>query len=120
MGNGGKVIEGKKRAVATNSTQAQVAGIRKHVPALDAIPTWITRECYNRPKPAPDAYLAAYQAIASPGERAIGFEDSMRGIESLLAAHFDAILICDKDHPQMQRTIPVPHFTSFSSLISTL
>ena len=107
----------KKRAVATNSNATQVSLIRKHVPALNSIKTWVTREQYEEPKPAPDAYLTAYLKIAAPQDRAIGFEDSLRGIQALQKAGFDAILICDPNHPQMKESISVPHYTSFAAFM---
>ncbi len=32
--------------------------------------------------PAPDAYLKALELLADPGDRIIGFEDSLRGVQS--------------------------------------
>jgi beta-phosphoglucomutase len=110
----------QKRAVATNSNEAQVSLIRKHVPALNVIKTWVTREQYSNPKPAPDAYLTAYQKLAIRNDRALGFEDSLRGIQALQSAGFDAILICPPDHPQMTTKIKVPYYSSFNSFIFNL
>lgn len=105
----------KKRAVATNSNESQVKLIRKHVPALNVITTWVTREQYTNPKPAPDAYLTAYHKLAKQGDRALGFEDSLRGIQALQSAGFDAVLICSPDHPQMNQTISAPYYPSFTA-----
>ncbi|MBP9841222.1 MAG: HAD family phosphatase [Simkaniaceae bacterium] len=113
------MTSGKKRAVATNSNGTQVELIRKHCPELNVITTWVTREQYPRPKPAPDAYLTAYQQLAKSNERALGFEDSFRGIEALKSGGFDAVLICSLDHPQMGQPISVPHYPSFTKYIQS-
>ena len=112
------LTSGKKRAVATNSNKLQVDLIRKHLPALNVIPTWVTREQYTHAKPAPDAYLTAYNQIASPNDKALGFEDSYRGIQALQSAGFGAILICPLDHPQMKEPLKIPHYSSFMRFIA--
>lgn len=96
--------EGKKRCVVTNSTQKQTDAIRARIPVLQSIPHWFTRESYERPKPAPDGYLMALKALAVEGDRVIGFEDSMRGFQSLKDAGVGcAVLICSPEHPQLER-----------------
>lgn len=114
------LTSGKKRAVATNSNKAQVDLIRKHLPALNVISTWVTREQYSHAKPAPDAYLTAYEKLADPNDKALGFEDSYRGIQALQSAGFDAILICPVDHPQMKEPPKVPHYPSFRTFLALL
>lgn len=108
----------KKRCVVTNSFKGQVDEIKKHLPLLKTIPVWITRECYERPKPAPDGYQKALKLLGKEGERTIGFEDSMRGLRALLEAGIDhAVLVSSLDHPQMEGNIPegVERVTSFES-----
>lgn len=89
--------QGKKRCVVTNSPKEQILRIRSHSPALQTIPHWFTREDYEHPKPHPDGYQKAIASLAEEGDRIIGFEDSMRGIEALL--HTDALPVWVAPHP---------------------
>jgi HAD superfamily hydrolase (TIGR01509 family) len=74
---------GKTTCVVTHSSRHDVEYIRQQHPELQALPHWITREDYQRAKPAPDGYLEAISRYLPPGGRAIGFEDSPRGIHAL-------------------------------------
>jgi beta-phosphoglucomutase len=94
----------KKRCVVTNSTLRQIELIRSQIAVLNTIPRWVTRESYENPKPAPDGYLTALRELKSEGDRVIGFEDSMRGYDSLKAAGVEtAVLICPPSHPQLEQ-----------------
>jgi HAD superfamily hydrolase (TIGR01509 family) len=107
---------GIPKAVVTNSPQEQVALIRVKQPLLDTVPLWLTREGYANGKPAPDGYIAALEKLGKSGARAIGFEDSLRGVEALIGAGVRyPTLIAPSDHPQMVSGIPqgVRYFTSF-------
>lgn len=84
---------GKKHCVVTNSAREQIECIREHLAALQSIPLWITREDYNLPKPNPDGYIKAMSLLKSPGDRVIGFEDSPRGVEALIAAGSKAVMV---------------------------
>ncbi len=86
--------KGSKRAVVTNSPRVQIELIWSKIPLLKTIPLWITREDYAQPKPAPDGYLEAMKRLHVQGEKGVGFEDSARGILSLLRAGVDAVLVC--------------------------
>ena len=105
-------------AVVTNSTKSEIEAIQKHLPDLKTIPTWIVREDYQSPKPAPDAYLKALEVLGETAENCIGFEDSLRGVDSLIGAHIKPVLICLETHPQMSaiKNKEVKHFTSFEAL----
>ena len=109
-----------KRAVVTNSTRTQVESIKNNLPLLKTIPHWITREDYKNPKPSPEGYQKALALLAKPNDRVIGFEDSLRGLQSLLQAGIHAVLICPPDHPQLElEAIPdVPYFSSFAEITS--
>lgn len=72
--------------VVTHSSKAVTDVIRRQNAVLNLIPNWITREDYNHPKPAPDAYAKAISLYCKPGGNAIGFEDSIRGVRSIIAA----------------------------------
>lgn len=104
-----------KRCVVTNSTKAQVAAIQTALPVLRTIPLWITREDYDKPKPAPDGYLKALELLADPKDRVIGFEDSLKGIDALRSASVEPVLICDANHPQIKHLsfLDLPRFDSF-------
>ncbi len=88
-----------RRCVATNSFLEQIELIRSQVPLLQSIPTWITRENYEKQKPHPDAYLKAIELCGKPGDRIIGFEDSIRGLQALQATPALPVLICTSEHP---------------------
>ncbi len=110
-----------KRCVATNSSKEQVVRIKQVLPILESVPMWITREDYEDPKPAPDAYLKAMGLLFDPGDRVIGFEDSLRGFNALKSAGAMPVLICDPKHPQMRGVSlsEVKHYSSFSAIPKT-
>lgn len=111
------VAKKKKMAVVTNSWREQVAAIRRRIPLLGQIPEWITREEYTSAKPSPDGYLLAIARLGQEGDRIIGFEDSIRGIEALLQTPATAVLICDPSHPLLPAAPPeVLYFGSFLEL----
>jgi beta-phosphoglucomutase len=113
---------GLKRAVVTNSTKEQIDRIKEALPLLNSIPVWITREDYEHPKPAPDGYLKAIELLADPGDRIVGFEDSLKGINSLKQTAALPVLICDPSHPQMKGEevlSGVLHSPSFEQLFSS-
>jgi HAD superfamily hydrolase (TIGR01509 family) len=110
---------GKKRCVVTNSAKVQIDLIKEQIEVLQTIPYWFTRETYALPKPHPDGYLKALEKLKEPGDRVIGFEDSVRGLKSLKDAGVStALLICPEDHPQLQE--PIPFFPSFEVLEGNL
>lgn len=82
-----------KRCVVTHSSQDLVAQIQEKNPVLRSIPHWITKEQYAHPKPAPDGYLQAISRFATEKDAIIGFEDSTRGMESLLQTRATPIYI---------------------------
>ncbi len=91
-----------KRAVVTHSGKSLVDALCEKNPTLCTIPYWITREDYATPKPAPDGYLKAISTLAMPGDRVIGFEDSSRGLRSLMATPAKPILV--NSHDELLRT----------------
>ncbi|MES2345404.1 MAG: HAD family phosphatase [Chlamydiota bacterium] len=84
---------GIRRIIATHSPKEQIDIIRAKQPLLLSIPDVITREDYENPKPAPDAYLTAIAKVSKPGDRIIGFEDSLRGLTALQATPALPVLI---------------------------
>lgn len=108
-----------RRCVVTNSPRSQVNRIKDFLPVLHTIPLWITREDYVQPKPHPECYQKALSIIAQPGDRVIGFEDSVRGLTALQGAGVEGVLICPPDHPQLEK-LAVPHYDSFEDYFSRL
>lgn len=109
----------KKRCVVTNSAKVQIDLIRERIPLLSTIPFWFTRETYKEPKPHPECYLKAIEQLGRPGDRLIGFEDSVRGLTALEGAGVPTrLLICPPDHPQMHQEIAAPHlyFPTFEDI----
>jgi beta-phosphoglucomutase len=90
-----KILEerGIKRCVVTNASMEQVEVIRKGISLLKSIPLWITRECYGSPKPDAEPYLTAIQRLAEADDRMIGFEDTLKGLQSLRGTSATAVLI---------------------------
>ncbi|MCH9811165.1 HAD family phosphatase [bacterium] len=80
-------------AIVTNSDRCDVEEIAKHLPFLNSISPWITRDDYQNPKPAPDGYLLALQKKNVAAKDAIGLEDTKKGIKALQNAHIDHLLI---------------------------
>lgn len=111
----------KKRCVVTNSFFPQVDLIRSQIPLLKTIPHWITRERYENPKPNPEGYLLAIEHFADPGDKIIGFEDSVRGVKALEKTSALPVLICPEHYPLLEIALksaafyfPFLHDVSFS------
>lgn len=109
--------------VVTHSPKEQVEAIRAQIPLLNLIPHWITREDYDRPKPDPQCYKQAinlYQKEPRMGEsvRAIGFEDSARGLMALMGSSAQPVLIAEQGYAQLspyqERYV---HFPTFLKLL---
>lgn len=89
------------RCVVTHSAKDLVDMLRSQHPVLNTIPHWITREEYAKAKPAPDGYLVAMQRLLPPGGKAIGFEDTPRGLQALLASGATAVLVPQCEYPEI-------------------
>lgn len=94
-----------KMAVVTNSPKDQIAIIQNALPQLKKIPLWLTREEYANPKPSPEGYLKAISLLGAPGDRIIGFEDTLKGLKALIAAGVEGTLICPVDHEHVEEGI---------------
>jgi beta-phosphoglucomutase len=116
-----KILENaqKKRCVVTHSQTELVALLRKQNPILNTIPHWFTREDYSLPKPAPDGYLKAIETLNSSGGKVIGFEDSDRGMRSLMATIATPVLINSIDEKTRASfaSMGVKTYTSFDELL---
>ncbi|MFN4173620.1 MAG: HAD family hydrolase [Parachlamydiaceae bacterium] len=95
---------GVKRAVVTHSPDKLIQKIRAQNPLLNTIPTWITREFYEKPKPDPECYIKAIEML-KPNGKVIGFEDTPRGLSALLGTDAEPILICTADYPEIPEFI---------------
>jgi HAD superfamily hydrolase (TIGR01509 family) len=84
---------GRPLSVVTHSPQRFVEMVKAAHPVFALITRWIWREMYKAPKPAPDGYVRACAELNISPARAIGFEDSVRGVEALIAAHIPAVLV---------------------------
>ncbi|MCE9635984.1 MAG: HAD family phosphatase [Planctomycetes bacterium] len=71
-------------AVATNSEASVVLPFLEKFGLRPLFREVVTKECYARPKPAPDAFLAAAAAIGMPPSRCVVIEDAEKGV---VAAH---------------------------------
>lgn len=107
------------RSVVTHSDRDLVKIIREKNPVLDTIPYWTVREDYSEPKPSPECYLSAIEKLAKPGDKAIGFEDTPRGLTALLGSRATAIMVTKMHYPEMEefRKRGVPIYSSFSDLL---
>ncbi len=84
---------GYRLAIATNTVRDEVRTILAHLgfgTLLDAV---VAREDYDRPKPAPDAYLAAAAALGLVPEACVVIEDTPRGVQAGLAAGMRVIAV---------------------------
>lgn len=109
------------RVVVTHSAKTLVDALAAKNPILHTIPNWITREDYAMPKPAPDGYLRAIKEFSNPGDRIIGFEDSSRGLRSLMQTPATAILVnaMDANLRQEAEAKGVRTFKSFEEILHT-
>jgi len=77
---------GYRLGLATNTARAEVTFILERLGIASLFHATVAREDYARPKPAPDAYLAAAAALGlAPGECAV-VEDTERGLRAALDA----------------------------------
>jgi beta-phosphoglucomutase len=112
---------GALRAVATNSTREQTSLLRRQHPVLDMVPVWVTREDYTAAKPAPDAYLTALSRLSDPApDVCLGFEDTPRGLQALVRAGVDAVLVTPISYPKLGGVQPRATARDLASLPSGL
>lgn len=109
-----------RRCVVTNSTLDQIKLVRAHIPVLNTIQHWITREDYEKPKPSPECYLKAIELYGKAGDRIIGFEDSVRGLKALRGTPALPVIICPKHYPLLDIAIEDggTHFESIKEISS--
>ncbi len=113
------VKRNKKTCVVTNSSRQMVEAIIDCHPALQLIDVWVTREDYDKPKPDPECYIKAIKEFISTEGKAIGFEDSPRGLQALLNSDAAAVLITEIEYPTLYELMDerVRRFHSFTDLL---
>lgn len=106
-----------QRCVVTNSFRDQIELIRAQLKPLQSIPHWITREDYELQKPSPECYLRAIELFGKKGDRIIGFEDSVRGVQALKETPALPVLICPRHHPLLEiASEGVVHFETLEQI----
>ena len=108
----------KKRCIVTNSNKYMTDLIKAKASVLKTIDNWITREDYIKPKPNPDGYLHAIALYAEKGDRIVGFEDSLRGLQALMQTPAISMLISEDLDPRADAFLKndVYHFTSLEDI----
>lgn len=72
--------------LATNTARAETEFILDRIGLAGLLHAVVAREDYERPKPAPDAYLAAAAALDLAPAECVVVEDTERGVKAALAA----------------------------------
>lgn len=89
-------------AVVTHSQKRMIDAVVGHQEVLQKIKHWITREDYKEAKPSPDSYQTAIRRL-SKGGKAIGFEDSPRGLQALIGSGAQAVWVSSISYPEMEK-----------------
>lgn len=94
-----------QRCVVTHSDLVLVDVLRKQHPVLNTIPHWITRRDYTHAKPHPESYLVAMERFLPADGKAIGFEDSIRGLTALKGSGATSVLVTTIDYPEIPEMV---------------
>ena len=70
-------------AIVTNTPKEVVECMRDALPLLRAVPNWITREDYDRPKPNNDCYRLALERFGKGERCVVGVENTLNGFRAL-------------------------------------
>lgn len=95
-----------RHAIVTHSPRVFLDLVLKQHPVLRQIPHLITREDYAMPKPDPECYETAIRRFSKEGQRVIGFEDTPRGLQALLATSAEAVYVPSVSHPFLPNRKP--------------
>lgn len=111
--------EGLKRCVVTHSPSELVELIRQQHPILNSIPNWITRRDYSAPKPSPECYLKAIELYGEESDKIVGFEDSPRGLISLMGTKALPVIVSQVPYPEIDEFTRqgALHFSDFTQLL---
>ena len=110
-------LHDKTVVVVTNSKKEHVELIVHHLPDLQKISNWVYREDSPEPKPSPKPYLIAIERFAPNCQNPIGFEDSLKGLDSLVAAKLTPVLIAPYLQPHHAHAY---YFSSFANSVGDL
>jgi len=80
-------------ALATNSNAADVGLVMERFGLGRYFRAIITREQYARPKPEPDAFLAAARALGVPPQRCVVVEDAYKGVLAATRAGMTCVVV---------------------------
>lgn len=80
-------------ALATNSRTADVELVLDRFDLRKLFSAVITRENYEKPKPAPDAFLAAARALSLQPGRCLVVEDAAKGVRAAHAAGCQSVAV---------------------------
>jgi HAD superfamily hydrolase (TIGR01509 family) len=80
-------------ALATGSRRAAVAGVLERFGFDRSFSAVVTREDYDRDKPAPDAFLRACQALGVEPAECLVIEDSYKGLRASVAAGIACVVV---------------------------
>ena len=80
-------------ALATNSGEVDTGFVLERFDLRRCFSAVITREKYPRPKPAPDAFLAAVAALDRPPHRCVVIEDAYKGVVAAAQAGCPCIAV---------------------------
>lgn len=114
--------KGKTVCVVTNSALEEFQLLQNKVEGLDTISNVITRDDVRIGKPSPEGYLKAVERFGKKEDRVIGFEDTPKGIEALIQAGIQPVLIAQKNYFAIEEAKKKGawHFDSFSSISSNV
>jgi len=82
-----------RMAIVTSARRVDFDLIHESSGLLESFDFALTIEDYARPKPHPDAYLAALDRFGAPQQEALALEDSARGLEAARRAGLDCLVI---------------------------
>jgi HAD superfamily hydrolase (TIGR01509 family) len=80
-------------ALATNSFEVDACFVLDRFELRQYFTALVTRECYDEPKPAPDAFLAAAAALRRAPRHCVVIEDAEKGILSAARAGCPTIAV---------------------------
>jgi HAD superfamily hydrolase (TIGR01509 family) len=80
-------------ALVTGSSREQITTVHRRTKLLDCFDCIITREDYEKPKPAPDSYLMAATRLGLQPQSCLAVEDSRRGLLAAVSAGMKCIVV---------------------------
>uniref|UniRef100_A0A6C0KPI8 RmlD-like substrate binding domain-containing protein n=1 Tax=viral metagenome TaxID=1070528 RepID=A0A6C0KPI8_9ZZZZ len=83
--------------IVTNTSREIVEHYQKHLPLLQKVKNWITREDYDIPKPHSECYERAVQQYYKGETYKIGFENTLTGYRSIKESVDRVYFITNKD-----------------------